>query len=95
MKHQSSRPQHFFLDEQVNAVAVCFINSYANDAHERRAAAILREMRRSLLVTASCEVLPEIKEYERTSTAVVNAYLLPAMRGYLSKLAGAACRPSV
>jgi N-methylhydantoinase A len=37
-------------------------------------------------VTASCEVLPEIKEYERTSTAVVNAYLLPAMRGYLSKL---------
>ncbi len=76
----------FFLDEQVTAVAVCFINSYANDAHERRAAAILRECASSLLVTASCEVLPEIKEYERTSTAVVNAYLLPAMRGYLSNL---------
>ena len=76
-----------FLAEQVEAVAVCFINSYANDAHERRAAAILREEAPSLLFTASCEVLPEIKEYERTSTAVVNAYLLPAMRGYLSKLA--------
>ena len=76
-----------FLAERVEVVAVCFINSYANDAHERRAAAILREGAPSFLVTASCEVLPEIKEYERTSTAVVNAYLLPAMRGYLSKLA--------
>jgi N-methylhydantoinase A len=76
-----------FLSEAVQAVAICFINSYANDAHERRAAAILREYAPSLLTTASFEVLPEIKEYERTSTAVVNAYLLPAMRGYLSKLA--------
>ncbi len=77
----------FFLGEQVATVAVCFINSYANDAHERRAVAILHECAPSLLVTGSCEVLPEIKEYERTSTAVVNAYLLPTMRGYLSKLA--------
>jgi N-methylhydantoinase A len=76
-----------FLSEGIQAVAVCFINSYVNDVHERRAAAILRECAPSLLVTASCEVLPEIKEYERTSTAVVNAYLLPAMRGYLSSLA--------
>ncbi|MEO3475308.1 hydantoinase/oxoprolinase family protein [Roseomonas sp. CAU 1739] len=76
-----------FLAEGIEAVAICFINSYANDAHERRAAALLREAAPALLVTASCEVLPEIKEYERTSTAVVNAYLLPAMRGYLSKLA--------
>jgi N-methylhydantoinase A len=76
-----------FQAERVEAVAVCFIKSYANAAHERRAAAILRESAPSLLITASCEVLPEIKEYERTSTAVVNAYLLPAVRGYLSKLA--------
>jgi len=76
----------FLLAEQVEAVAICFINSYVNDAHERRAAAVLRRCAPALLVTASCEVLPEIKEYERTSTAVVNAYLLPAMRGYLSKL---------
>lgn len=77
----------FFLAARIEAVAVCFINSYVNDVHERRAAAILRECAPALSVTASCEVLPEIKEYERTSTAVVNAYLLPAMRGYLSKLA--------
>ncbi|MDI3468424.1 MAG: N-methylhydantoinase A [Pseudolabrys sp.] len=75
-----------FLKEGVEAVAICFINSYVNDAHERRTADILRGYAPSLLVTASCEVLPEIKEYERTSTAVVNAYLLPAMRGYLSRL---------
>ena len=50
-----------FLAEQVVAVAVCFINSYANDAHERRSVAILRECAPSILVTASCEVLPEIK----------------------------------
>jgi N-methylhydantoinase A len=76
----------FLVDEGVEAVAICFINSYANPAHERRAAAILRETAPSLLVTASCEVLAEIQEYERTSTAVVNAYILPAMRGYLSRL---------
>jgi len=76
----------FFVTEGVEAVAICFINSYAYDAHERRAASLLRAAAPHLLVTASCEVLPEIKEYERTSTAVVNAYLLPAMRGYLSRL---------
>ena len=62
------------------------------DAHERRRRALCwRELPRRSLVTASCEVLPEIKEYERTSTAVVNAYLLPAMRGYLAKLAERPC----
>ncbi len=76
----------FFLAEGVEAVAICFLNSYANPAHERRAAAILRATAPTLLVTASCEVLSEIQEYERTSTAVVNAYILPAMRGYLSRL---------
>ncbi|MBK1657271.1 hydantoinase/oxoprolinase family protein [Paracraurococcus ruber] len=75
-----------FLAERVEAVAICFLNSYANPAHEQRAAALLRAAAPALLVTASCEVLPEIKEYERTSTAVVNAYILPAMRGYLSRL---------
>ncbi|BBK39086.1 methylhydantoinase [Allostella sp. ATCC 35155] len=75
-----------FRAEGVEAVAVCFINSYVEPAHERRAAEILRAEAPEILVTASCEVLPEIKEYERTSTAVVNAYLLPAMRVYLDRL---------
>ena len=76
----------FFQAEAVEAVAICFLNSYVNPVHERRAAALLREAAPALLVTASCEVLSEIQEYERTSTAVVNAYILPAMRGYLSRL---------
>ncbi|MDB5415149.1 MAG: 5-oxoprolinase [Rubritepida sp.] len=76
-----------FLAEGIEAVAICFINSYCNAGHERRAAEILAQVAPQILLTASCDVLPEIKEYERTSTAVVNAYLLPKMRVYLSRLA--------
>ncbi|MGH7106142.1 MAG: hydantoinase/oxoprolinase family protein, partial [Acetobacteraceae bacterium] len=76
-----------FLAEGIEAVAICFINSYANPEHELRTKALLAAAAPGLLLTASSEVLPEIKEYERTSTAVVNAYLLPAMRTYLSRLA--------
>jgi N-methylhydantoinase A len=70
----------------IEAVAICLINSYRNAAHEQRADAILREGFPGLLVTASWSVLPERKEYERTSTTVVNAYLLVAMRSYLKNL---------
>ncbi|SJZ74780.1 N-methylhydantoinase A [Enhydrobacter aerosaccus] len=70
----------------IEAVAIAYINSYRNPAHEQRTEAILRERFPSLLVTTSCAVLPEIKEYERTSTTVVNAYLLAAMQEYLRKL---------
>jgi len=70
----------------IEAVAICLINSYRNPAHERRVEEILRERFPQFLVTASCHVLPERKEYERTSTTVVNAYLLAAMRAYLRNL---------
>jgi N-methylhydantoinase A len=70
----------------IEAIAVCFLNSYRNAAHERRAEAILKARFPDLPVTASYSVLPEMKEYERTSTTVVNAYLLKAMRGYLQRL---------
>jgi N-methylhydantoinase A len=70
----------------IEAVAVCLINSYRNPAHEQRAEALLRQRFPQLLVTASYAVLPERKEYERTSTTVVNAYLLAAMRAYLRNL---------
>ena len=70
----------------IEAVAVCLINSYRNPAHEQRIETILRERFPALLVTASYAVLPERKEYERTSTTVVNAYLLVAMRSYLKNL---------
>jgi N-methylhydantoinase A len=70
----------------IEAVAVCLINSYRNSVHEQRIEAILRERFPQFLVTASYAVLPERKEYERTSTTVVNAYLLVAMRTYLHNL---------
>jgi N-methylhydantoinase A len=72
--------------EDIEAVAIAFINSYRNPAHELQAEAILRANFPQLLVTTSCAVLPEMKEYERTSTTVVNAYLLSAMRTDLQKL---------
>ena len=72
--------------EGIEAVAICLINSYRNPAHEQRIEAILRTRFQHLLVTASYAVLPERKEYERTSTTVVNAYLLSAMRAYLRNL---------
>ena len=74
------------LADGVESIAICFINSYRNAAHEQRAETILRERFPDLPVTASYAVLPEMKEYERTSTTVVNAYLLTAMRTYLRKL---------
>lgn len=70
----------------VQAVAICFINSYRNAAHEEAAAKIIKQHFPDILITTSCSVLPEMKEYERTSTTVVNAYLLVAMRQYLQKL---------
>ena len=72
--------------EDIEAVAIAFINSYRNPAHELQAEAIIRANFPHLLVTTSCAVLPEMKEYERTSTTVVNAYLLAAMRSYLQRL---------
>ena len=70
----------------VDAIALCFINSYANPVHERQAERLLQERYPELPLCCSYRILPEIKEYERTSTTVVNAYLLPVMRRYLGNL---------
>ena len=75
-------------DEGVEAVAICLINSYANPAHERRVVELVREvMPPEVFISGSFEILPEIREYERTSTVVVNALLGPVVNEYLSKLA--------
>ena len=68
----------------VRSVAICFLFSFVNPTHERRAAELARE--RGLAVSASREVLPQHREYERTSTTVANAYLAPVMSRYLSRL---------
>ena len=74
------------LENGVEAIAVALINSYANDRHERRIAEIIRERGVDVPVCLSCDVHPEIKEYERTSTTVVNAYILPVVGTYLRSL---------
>jgi N-methylhydantoinase A len=72
----------------VQALAVCFLHAYANPEHERRALDSLAEVAPNLALTASHLVVPEFREYERFSTTVANAYLLPVMTRYLSTLGG-------
>ena len=73
-------------DNGIEAVAICFMHSYVNPAHEERTAEILKKAMPELSITLSCEVCPEIREYERTSTAVANAYVQPLMDGYLARM---------
>jgi len=84
-------------ERHVQSVAICFLHAFTNPAHERRAAEILAQELPGVAVTLSSEVAPEIREYERASTTVANAYVLPLMGGYLGQLeaglraAGLAC----
>lgn len=74
------------VEEGVRSLAICFLNSYRNPQHEEAAEAAIREALPDTAVTSSVSVLPEIKEYERTSTAVVNAYVLPVLQSYIARL---------
>ena len=74
------------LAEGVEAVAVCLLNAYANPVHEALIAEAVRRKAPGLPLSVSSEVLPEIKEYERTSTTVINAYVMPVVRRYLATL---------
>lgn len=80
------RAATFFEAEGIEAVAVCFLNSHRNPTNERLAAELLARACPGIAVTASVDVLPEAGEYERSSTVAVNAYVLPALRGYLGRL---------
>jgi N-methylhydantoinase A len=70
----------------IEAVAVCFLHSYANPAHELRAAEILAATYPELHVSLSHQIMGEWREYERFSTTALNAYVMPVMSNYLSKL---------
>ena len=74
------------IEASAGAVAVCFLHSYVNPAHERTAARIVAAARPGLFVSASSEVLPEFREYERFSTTVLNAYIGPLVSRYLRSL---------
>jgi N-methylhydantoinase A len=71
---------------EIEAVAVTLLHAYANPAHELRIAEVLRAALPTCFVTVSSDVLPEIREYERTSTTVVNAYVGPVVSRYLRSL---------
>src|SRR4051794_12964726 len=78
-------------DTELESVAVCLLFSFRDDTHERRIASALREALPDLHVSASHEVLPAFREYERFSTTVIDAYLSPLLGRYLTSL-GDACR---
>ncbi|MCE2437869.1 MAG: hydantoinase/oxoprolinase family protein [Candidatus Latescibacteria bacterium] len=77
-----------FLDEGVEAVAICFLHAYANPEHERQAARIVGKAMPGVPVSVSHQVSPELREYDRTSTTVANAYVQPLARRYLAGLSG-------
>lgn len=72
--------------DKIEAVAICFLHAYANPVHERRAKAILCVALPGVPVCASTDILAEFREYERTSTVVLNAFLMPIMEHYLASL---------
>ena len=74
------------VGEQVDAIAVCFLHAYANPAHELRAVQIIRHRWPQIAVTASHEITREWREYERTSTTVLNSYVKPIAARYLDQL---------
>ena len=77
---------HAIQEEETEAVAVCLLHSYRYPDHERAVGEELRRMLPGVFVSLSVDVLPEIREYERTSTTVVNAYLGPIVKSYTDSL---------
>ncbi|MBI2854045.1 MAG: hydantoinase/oxoprolinase family protein [Chloroflexi bacterium] len=80
---------HTLRKEEIEAVAVCFLNSYVNPAHEKRVGELLRKnLPRHVAISLSAETVPEFREFERWATTVLNAYVAPCLREYLKKLSG-------
>jgi N-methylhydantoinase A len=72
--------------EGVEALAICLLHAYVNPVHERRLAALVRELAPHMAVACASEVVPEIREYERASTTTANVYVAPLMARYLEDL---------
>src|SRR5256885_767329 len=82
-------PPPGLVAREVTTLAICLLHAYLNPLHERRLAEIVGEEAPHVTVTMSHEVSPTFREYERTSTTVVNAYVMTAVREYLRGLAAA------
>ena len=78
----------YLKKEQVEAIAVCYINSYANESHERETVAYVKELWPEVFVCPSVDITKEWREYERTSTAALNAYVMPVASSYINRLDG-------
>ena len=76
----------FFRQKKIRAVGVCLIHAYANDAHEKRVLEILLEEYPDCTISISSQVLPEYREYERTITTLVDAFVKPYMDRYLKRV---------
>lgn len=83
---QVNRVADELIEAGIDAVAICFLHSYANPAHERRCAEIISRRIPNAVVTTSSEVLSEYREYERFSTTALNAYVAPRMKRYIADL---------
>jgi N-methylhydantoinase A len=76
----------YFRVRGIRAIGICLLHSYANDAHERRAAEIVAEEYPDATLSLSCVVLPEYREYERAVTTLVDAFVKPHMERYLKRV---------
>jgi N-methylhydantoinase A len=76
----------FFRAQGIRAIGICLLHSYANDAHERRAAEIVMQEYPEATLSLSCVVLPEYREYERAVTTLVDAFVKPHMERYLKRV---------
>ncbi|MFC4051449.1 hydantoinase/oxoprolinase family protein [Actinomadura syzygii] len=77
----------FFRDAGIRAIGVCFLHSYADPSHELAMREVLTREHPDAVVSLSCEVLREYREYERSVTTLVDAAVKPAMNGYLARIA--------
>lgn len=86
---QVERLAEELASHQVEAVAICLIHSYRNPTHEQRVRDLLRQRLPHAYITASSDILPEFREFERMSTTTLNAYIGPRMAAYMGNLIGA------
>ncbi len=85
-ENEVQKSLEFFKKENVDAVAICFMNSFANKDHEVKAAELVQKELPGAYLTVSSNLLPSIRFYDRISTTVLNSYVGPILRSYLTSL---------
>jgi N-methylhydantoinase A len=76
----------FFSGKSIDAVAICFLHSYINNTHEHKVKEIIADQYPKIHTVASSDILPEFREYERASTATINAFVVPTVNRYISNI---------